>query len=344
MDFSFIIPVYNCKDYLAACVESIRSAGLPSYEILLIDDGSTDGSSGLCDELAAAISQVRVVHQSNSGVATARNTGISNAIGDYVLFVDSDDTLDSAALKDMLSDPRCMTSDLTIFGIRFDFYRNNQSYRSDSLIYDYDGILERAAFSADLAGLFRANSLSSSCTKVFRRRLLLDSGLLMNTSMFLYEDLEFVLRYLSCCENIFNVPTAIYHYRQAEDEGNAGRRLSRIDSIPHFLQPIEAALSQLREAHPGITEQSCRQILQQLHTVLAREKIAVSDLNGIRKICREYAQWERSTISAPEDSRFRQQLLSESAVSLWLNHKKSHIRHRIAVFVKAGIHRLRSSL
>ena len=159
--------------------------------------------------------------------------------------------------------------------------------------------------------------------------------------MFLYEDLEFVLRYLACCGDIWNVPKAIYHYIQSEDEGNAGRRLARIDSIPDFLVPIEAALSNLQETHPAVPTEACQKILQQLHLILAREKIAVSSLSGIRNICRDYASWEKERISHPADSKFRQQLLAERCSALWFHHKKTAVRHRIAVFVKSTLHVLR---
>ena len=96
--------------------------------------------------------------------------------------------------------------------------------------------------------------------------------------MFLYEDLEFVLRYMQHCDRIWNVPQAIYHYRQSEDEGNAKRRLMRIDHLPPFLQPIEAALTDLLTANPTIGEAQVQNILQQLYLVLAREKISVSSL------------------------------------------------------------------
>ena len=93
MRISFIIPVYNCKTFLPDCVASIRAAGIPDYEILLIDDGSTDGSGFLCDELAAKFTEIRVVHQPNAGVSAARNQGIQFAQGEYIMFVDADDTL-----------------------------------------------------------------------------------------------------------------------------------------------------------------------------------------------------------------------------------------------------------
>ncbi len=88
--FSVIVPVHNTRAYLASGVRSILRSGEP-LEVVLVDDGSTDGSGALCDDLAHTDPRVRVVHQSNQGAATARNVGIRQARGDYLMFLDADD-------------------------------------------------------------------------------------------------------------------------------------------------------------------------------------------------------------------------------------------------------------
>lgn len=91
---SVIIPVYNAQPYLRACVSSVLAQTYPDLQILLIDDGSTDGSGALCDALAAADSRIQVIHQPNRGVSAARNAGLDAARGDLISFIDADDTLD----------------------------------------------------------------------------------------------------------------------------------------------------------------------------------------------------------------------------------------------------------
>ncbi len=91
---SVIIPVYNTKQYLRSCLDSILAQTYTDLEILFIDDGSTDGSSELLDVLAKQDSRIRVIHQENGGVCAARNRGIEEAGGDYLSFIDSDDTLE----------------------------------------------------------------------------------------------------------------------------------------------------------------------------------------------------------------------------------------------------------
>lgn len=101
MKYSIIIPAYNVADYIEQCVTSVLSQTHETLEILLVDDGSTDGKTpALCDELASSDSRVRVIHQENGGQSAARNTGIGYATGDYLLFLDGDDFwTDSGFLK-----------------------------------------------------------------------------------------------------------------------------------------------------------------------------------------------------------------------------------------------------
>ena len=91
MKVSFILPVYNVMPYLERCVVSVLRQTYKNLEIILVDDGSKDESGKLCDELATRDERIRVIHQENKGLSGARNTGIDNAIGEYIIFVDSDD-------------------------------------------------------------------------------------------------------------------------------------------------------------------------------------------------------------------------------------------------------------
>ena len=88
---SVIVPVYNAEKYLHRCIDSILSQTFTDFELLLIDDGSKDGSGAICDEYAAKDNRVRVFHKENGGVSSARNLGLDNACGEWVTFVDADD-------------------------------------------------------------------------------------------------------------------------------------------------------------------------------------------------------------------------------------------------------------
>ena len=118
MIFSVVIPCYNCVKTLEATVNSIRACGLTDYEILLVDDGSSDGTAKLCDTLCVRYPELRCVHQKNAGVSAARNRGIDEAQGEYLWFVDADDTVAPLNMELILKAIRDGV-DCLMFGMRF---------------------------------------------------------------------------------------------------------------------------------------------------------------------------------------------------------------------------------
>ena len=102
MKISVIVPVYNTAQFLPRCIESILSQSFTDFELLLIDDGSTDGSGKICDAYAEKDNRIRVFHKENGGVSSARNLGLDNARGEWVTFVDSDDYVSPVILEKCL--------------------------------------------------------------------------------------------------------------------------------------------------------------------------------------------------------------------------------------------------
>ena len=111
---SVIIPVYNRKYCLQKCVESALSQKGVNTEIILVDDGSTDNSAAICDEYASKYENVKAVHKENGGISSARNTGLDVATGDYIFFLDSDDTMTEGALKSLLDSIKTNNVDYVI--------------------------------------------------------------------------------------------------------------------------------------------------------------------------------------------------------------------------------------
>ena len=125
MKFSIIIPAYNVANYLENCVESILKQTYDNYEIIIVDDGSTDETGKVADELLKQSKQINVVHQSNGGASKARNTGMKRATGDYILFLDGDDFWsDSHFLKQIASELTIELVDVIVFG--YSYYYDNE--------------------------------------------------------------------------------------------------------------------------------------------------------------------------------------------------------------------------
>lgn len=115
---SVIVPVYNVADYLPECIESLLGQSLKDLEIILIDDDSTDDSGRICDLYSEKDDRIRVIHQKNAGVSSARNTGIELATADLIMFVDSDDLVDKEFCRAPYELARQLDSDLVMFGYR----------------------------------------------------------------------------------------------------------------------------------------------------------------------------------------------------------------------------------
>ena len=133
---SVIIPSYNCKSTLKKTVDSILKCGLRQFEILLVDDGSTDETLQVCRELAAQSPIITYTHQQNQGVSEARNQGLRAATGDYIWFFDSDDFVDPGSLAHVVQILDDRKPDLLIFGMTFDSFKNDKLCRRTILQYD----------------------------------------------------------------------------------------------------------------------------------------------------------------------------------------------------------------
>jgi len=101
---SVIIPVYNAERFIEATVESVIAQNFDNFEVILVDDGSTDNSAAICDALAAKYDRIRTIHKVNGGVSSARNTGIDAALGDYITFIDADDKIGDNMFADIMKE------------------------------------------------------------------------------------------------------------------------------------------------------------------------------------------------------------------------------------------------
>ncbi len=216
---SIIIPVYNVEKYLNACLESVVALR-QDVEILLVDDGSKDGSGKLCDEWAEKDSRVRVIHQKNAGLSGARNTGIRNSTGDYLLFLDSDDFLDVQETERLLSalDKR--------YDVTVGLYRNY--YETDDLFENEDckpflqnvGEMERDRF-VDVVPKDGQSCYLTAWRFVVRRDFLIDNGYFFCEGIY-HEDEEWVPRWLKTAKTIYMTDCWFYQYRQGRKDSIMG--------------------------------------------------------------------------------------------------------------------------
>lgn len=315
MTFSVIIPAYNCVGTLESTVRSIQLSGLYDYEIILVDDGSTDGTAALCDELSGKFAEIRCVHQQNAGVSAARNRGIAEAQGEYLWFVDADDTVDEGSITDAAKVAEEQKPDMLIFGMSFDFYHKGKVYRRESLVPPYDGAILLEQLKSHFKEFYDCNSFTSACNKFCRKDIIVEHKIAFHKDMILMEDFLFVLELLAHCENIYCVPKAIYRYKQAENEKNAFRRLERIDDLTKYMAPFEAAAKNL----------GGESVILELYKMLLTQRLYYAALKDIKRILNEQ-----------ESSKYYRQICMPEPLALYIHNKKTRLRHRIAVAVKSS--------
>lgn len=224
-----IVPVYNIMEYLPRCVESICGQTYRKLEILLVDDGSTDGTGTLCDELAEKDARIRVFHQQNGGSSSARNLGLEHASGEYIGFVDSDDYIDPGMYGNLY---RAITTYKVRVAQTGRDERDEQGGRLPDICVPPAGP-ERIGSRDFLKELLMHRGDCSFCTKLFHRSIL-------ETRRFpagaLNEDFHFLIELLPEIGDIVSLPEQAYHvfYRMGSNSRKADReQFSRVfaDSV-----------------------------------------------------------------------------------------------------------------
>lgn len=319
MRFSVVIPAYNCAGTLEGTVDSIRASGLTDLEIILIDDGSTDGTAEVCDGLAGRFPEVRCVHQSNEGVSAARNRGIDESEGEYIWFVDSDDTVDVGALARASGIVSARKPDMLIFGLSFDYYHRGKMYRRDELVYPHERLMSDDDAVHDFGALYECNALTPVWNKLYRRETVVSSGVRFREGMILMEDFLFVLELLPFCRGIYCLPEVIYRYRQSEDERGAYRRLRRIPDLAAYLEPFDESMRKL--ALPDRDER-----MAEFYRMLLWQKMYYASS----------PQEIRHVIDVHKRGKYAGVPCETAPFKIYLRNLVSRLRHRLAVEVKTA--------
>lgn len=227
---SIIVPVYNAQKYIKRCVESIVNQSYQKWELILIDDGSKDESSLICDELKQTDSRIHVVHTVNQGASAARNRGLDEAAGDYITFVDADDWVEPNHLE-VLVNQIDSDVDLCINSFIADLYYGSRPYQYKE-VKTQDNIESINAFFTIL--LQHSQFLWN---KLFKSNIIKDNHIRFNTSISLGEDNIFILEYLNYIRGLSASSVCTYHYDQIDENPfSLGRRKRSVDTITYLLK------------------------------------------------------------------------------------------------------------
>jgi len=206
---SVIVPVYNEEKYLRACVDSILAQTFRDFELILVDDGSTDNSSLICDDYAEKDYRVKVIHQKNGGVSSARNRGLDIANGEYVTFIDSDDWVLSDYLENLNARAAASKCDLITSGLIW--WYNDVKHDADTL--ENVDIMDLSVES-DLIRIISQKQMTSPVCKLYKLAIIKKYDLSFDIKIAFGEDRDFNVRFLKYINNVSTIEYVGYFYRR----------------------------------------------------------------------------------------------------------------------------------
>lgn len=224
---SIIVPVYNAEKTIGRCIESILSQTFRDFELILLDDGSTDSSGAVCDGFAVEDDRIRVIHKENSGVSDTRNLGITLARGEYLQFLDSDDWITPDATGLFMRSAVENQADMVIA----DFYRVIGERVSQKGAIEDDGLLDRAAFAACMMKNPADFYYGVLWNKLFKRSIIEEHQLKMDASISWCEDFMFNLEYIRHVKSIYVLKVPVYYYVKTK-----GSLVSQGNSVKKTIQ------------------------------------------------------------------------------------------------------------
>ena len=247
MQFSVIIPVYNVEKYLSQCIDSVLKQDFTDYEIILVDDGSTDNSPNICDEYAEKYTQIKVIHKTNGGLSDARNFGIKEAQGDYLIFLDSDDFWKG---KSILSEIRLIIDkknpDLIIHS--FTYFYTKEKYIEERILEDKNEL--SFGLVKDLKKLINNNVYyPTAWNKIIRTEIVKSNSIYFPKGK-LHEDIAWCADIIPYIDKYAIYNKSFYFYRQ-EREGAITNKIHK-KNIIDILNIIAEKQEELSKIEGGL--------------------------------------------------------------------------------------------
>ena len=239
---SIIVPVYNVENYLERCVESILKQTYTNFELLLINDGSTDQSGDLCDQLALRDQRIRVIHKENGGLSAARNTGIDHASSDLIGFIDSDDYIDEDMYETLYRQLRESNADLSMC-VPYDVFHQIPE-KQVSEIKTWNLSSEEAIKMAMEAKVLSVTAVNKLYTKELFNHLKFEVGKIA-------EDAFIMIRLLDQCQKVVATNEKKYYYVHRENSITTQKFSLKFLNV---IEAYEQNANIIREHYPAIAD------------------------------------------------------------------------------------------
>lgn len=226
---SIIIPAYNVEEYLEECVQSLLCQTYTNYEIIIIDDGSTDRTYAIGKQLASNNIKVKLFHQENQGVSIARNIGMQNANGEYYIFVDADDVVMPCYIETLVA---CIEkTEMGIIGFTSERDRLVTEVKLNPTYDSARNMIENILCGTKYDGYL--------WNKIFRRTIIKEHRLEFRSNIVVWEDLFFVLEYLQNCNQVSILDEKLYYYRYREGSAVNNMRIEKYRSKYEIMKEIK---------------------------------------------------------------------------------------------------------
>ena len=205
IDVSIVVPVFNAEKTIARCIESAVNQSFDSFEIILVNDGSSDNSGIICDEYAERFQNITVLHNKNQGVSSARNSGIEKANGNYIMFLDSDDYIDADCLANLTK----KKADASIGTIVWKYDNGN----IEKQVERNDELFSKDRYDIILPELLNERRLNYLHAKLFKRDIIIDDNIRFHDYNETYsEDTVFIFEFLKYSQSVFVSGKVSYYY------------------------------------------------------------------------------------------------------------------------------------
>lgn len=279
---SVIIPVYNVEKYLVKCLDSVRAQTYRNLEILLIDDGSQDGSAALCDCFQKIDERIRVIHKENGGLSSARNAGLDEADGEYVYFLDSDDYIEPQLLEKTVKALEETGNDWCGFWAVREDEQGHEKYRISFETDEWNLSNEEERFTFFLEKFLNYRVGWECCFHLYRREIIEKKGLRFCSEKRVFaEDLLFSFCYLLYAERGLCIPEVFYHY--VERKGSLLMEKADVNILPCIQELICLAYENVCKSSNHLLEKQFSLIAMALLEWHVRKYIASNGISWVRE-------------------------------------------------------------
>ena len=283
MLISVIIPVYNVEEYLHYAIESLEKQTYKNFEIILVNDGSTDNSGELCDEYSEKYSNVRVFHKENGGLSDARNFGVQKAKGEFITFLDPDDYLEVYSLELLVGIQEVYDCDIVstrvkateLYNVYSNHYLTEENFKN-VVIMDRDVFLEEA--------FYDKVATVSACGKLYRKSILEIPFPIGR----IYEDLYIISEHVGKANKIVHTPIQIYNYYKRQgsivNSKFTSKQYDFFDAIAYNRKVIREKFNNVDKL---VTAINAKEGIGSFKIIGSAYKTSISDVYNIRKIIKE---------------------------------------------------------